>query len=75
MEVGLKTIQVDLIFLDLTLPDKEGSEHVENIIKLAANIPVIILTGLNDRQVGIESLKLGGNGLPGNSSRYNCTGK
>jgi len=58
-EASLKTIQFDLIFLDLTLPDSEGSNNVENVIKLAADIPVIVLTGLNDKQVGIESLKLG----------------
>lgn len=58
-EASLKTLQFDLIFLDLTLPDSEGSNSVENVIKLAADIPVIVLTGLNDKQVGIESLKLG----------------
>lgn len=58
-QVALQTTQFDLIFLDLTLPDSEGSNSVKNIIKLAAYIPVIVLTGLNDKQMGIESLKLG----------------
>ncbi len=58
-ELSLKTLQFDLIFLDLTLPDSESSNSVVNIIELAADIPVIVLTGLDDKQVGIESLKLG----------------
>lgn len=58
-DASLKNTQYDLIFLDLTLPDSEGSNSVENVINLAADTPVIVLTGLNDKQVGIESLKLG----------------
>lgn len=47
-EASLKTTQFDLIFLDLTLPDSEGSDSIKNIIKHAADIPVIVLTGMND---------------------------
>ena len=58
-DASLKTTQYDLIFLDLTLPDSEDRNSVENVINLAADTPIIVLTGLNDKQVGIESLKLG----------------
>jgi two-component system, NarL family, sensor histidine kinase UhpB len=49
----------DAILLDLTLPDSTGEESVKQMIALANVTPVIVLTGLNDKQVGIESLKLG----------------
>jgi two-component system sensor histidine kinase UhpB len=49
----------DVVLLDLTLPDSAGETSVQQMIQLANVTPVIVLTGLNDKQVGIESLKLG----------------
>ncbi len=57
--VSLNTVNFDVILLDLTLPDSEGATTIKNVISLAGSTPVIVLTGLNDKQVGIESLKLG----------------
>lgn len=49
----------NIIFLDLTLPDKQGEDLIINILKLAKDIPVIILTGYNDMQFSIKALHLG----------------
>lgn len=48
-----------IIFLDLTLPDKNGEELIKNILELAKEIPVIVLTGYGDISFGIKSLTLG----------------
>jgi len=56
---SLSNHRYDVILLDLSLPDSNGQETTKKVISLAGSTPVIVLTGLNDKQVGIESLKLG----------------
>jgi two-component system sensor histidine kinase UhpB len=57
--ISLNTHSYDVVLLDLSLPDSKGQETIKKMITLAGSTPVIVLTGLNDKQVGIESLKLG----------------
>ena len=49
----------DVILLDLHLPDSIGFDTFDKIHKTAPNLPIILLTGLNDRQLGIKSIKSG----------------
>ncbi|MFA9192103.1 response regulator [Flavobacterium sp. FZUC8N2.13] len=49
----------NMIFLDLTLPDKQGEELIKNILQEAKEIPVIILTGYSEIEFSIRSLQLG----------------
>ena len=49
----------DIILLDLTLPDSAGIDSIKEVVALANNSPVIVLTGFSDKQFGIDSLKLG----------------
>ena len=49
----------DLIFLDLSLPDSEGLETFVNLQKQAAHLPIIVLSGLSDVTVALESISLG----------------
>ncbi|WP_339750951.1 response regulator [Algoriphagus aquimarinus] len=49
----------DIVFLDLSLPDKSGEELVLEIIKLAIGIPVVVLTGFSNLEFGSRSLALG----------------
>jgi len=51
--------QFDAILLDLSLPDKSGEELLDEIVKIAASIPIIVLTGYADISFGIKSLSLG----------------
>ncbi len=51
--------QCDAILLDLTLPDARGEKLVQNIIGLAKQTPVIVLTGYSDKNFGIKTLALG----------------
>lgn len=50
---------LDVILLDLTLPDRSGSFLVTDILALAANIPVIVLTGNADVEFSIRSISFG----------------
>ncbi len=49
----------DVILLDLTLPDNGGQKLITDIVKIAGDCPVIILTGYGDIEFSIKSLSLG----------------
>lgn len=51
--------QIDAILLDLTLPDCSGENLLNEILNIAGDLPVIILTGYTDAGFAIKSLKLG----------------
>ncbi|MBU2995271.1 response regulator [Cellulophaga baltica] len=49
----------DIIFLDLSLPDKKGEDLILEIVKLSSKKPIVVLTGYSDIQFSIKSLHLG----------------
>lgn len=50
---------VDLILLDLSLPDSEGIDTLRRMQSIAPAIPVVVLTGLNDEQLAIQAMREG----------------
>jgi PAS domain S-box-containing protein len=55
----LKTRQYDVLLLDLGLPDSNGIETVKSVSKVNANIPIVVLTGLESEETGLEAIKNG----------------
>lgn len=51
--------KIDIIFLDLILPDAEGERLFNEIIPISRDIPIIILTGFSDKEFSIKSLSYG----------------
>ncbi|WP_445664070.1 PAS domain S-box protein [Fodinibius sp. AD559] len=49
----------DVILLDLTLPDASGKSLVRNIVELSDEIPVIVLTGHENKEFGLKTLSMG----------------
>lgn len=49
----------DIIFLDLSLPDKSGEELVEDVLNISKNIPVVVLTGYSDFSFALKAIALG----------------
>jgi PAS domain S-box-containing protein len=49
----------DAILLDLTLPDSQGLNTVIAIVARVPDVPIIILTGLEDETVAIKALQKG----------------
>jgi PAS domain S-box-containing protein len=45
--------------LDLELPDSSGIEILQQVVKVAPDIPVVVLTELDDEQTGFSALKDG----------------
>lgn len=41
---------LDLLLLDLSLPDSQGLDTVKKILEKETNLPIVILTGLDDKQ-------------------------
>lgn len=54
-----KSPDFDIAILDLSLPDSDGAETVEKFHKKAPRVPIIVLTGLNDSDVGVDAVKKG----------------
>lgn len=49
----------DIILLDLGLPDSHGIETLKQVRAKAPSTPIIVVTGLDDREMGLEALRNG----------------
>ena len=50
---------IDVVLLDLGLPDSHGVGTLERVIRHAPTIPVVILTGLEEDSLGLEAVQKG----------------
>src|SRR5664279_2906661 len=50
---------VDVILLDLSLPDATGLETFERMQMAAVNLPIVILTGNNDEALALQAVRDG----------------
>jgi PAS domain S-box-containing protein len=53
----LKGEKVDVVLLDLNLPDSQGLGGIERITAQETEVPVIIFTSLDDETLGIEAVR------------------
>jgi sigma-B regulation protein RsbU (phosphoserine phosphatase) len=51
--------EIDVILLDLNLPDSRGLETFSKIQRVAPELPVIILSGLADEALAMETVRAG----------------
>ena len=49
----------DAALLDLTLPDSSGLETVRLAMQHCPDMPIVVLTGVDDEQIGVEAVRLG----------------
>lgn len=49
----------DVVLLDLNLPDSSGIETLQRVREHADPVPIVVLTGLQDRQFGVKALTHG----------------
>ena len=52
----LSTGEFAVVLLDLNLPDSNGPETIEKVLALQPSVPVIVLTGMDDEEMGVLAL-------------------
>ncbi|MFT7510965.1 MAG: signal transduction histidine kinase [Candidatus Omnitrophota bacterium] len=57
----LQEIDPDVIIMDIKMPDKSGIQGLQEIRKLNAYVPVIMLTGYGDVETAQKALRFGAN--------------
>jgi PAS domain S-box-containing protein len=55
----LRSGQIDVILLDLSLPDAHGLETVVKTHQRAPSVPIVVLTGLNDEELALAAVQEG----------------
>lgn len=58
-EAALAIEAVDVVLLDLGLPDAQGVEAVRRAHTAAPRIPLVVLTGSNDEAMAVQTLQEG----------------
>jgi two-component system cell cycle sensor histidine kinase/response regulator CckA len=49
----------DVVLLDLMLPDSAGLDSITRVRHAAGQLPIVVLTGLGDEQVGVAAVQTG----------------
>ncbi len=55
----LRTEDVDVILLDLNLPDSRELATLQAIVEVAPDVPIIVLTATNSDETGLRAVQLG----------------
>jgi len=62
LETALESLDggnFDVVFLDLGLPDSRGIDLVSTVNAKAPNVPIIVLSGLDDVEMGVTAAQKG----------------
>jgi DNA-binding response OmpR family regulator len=51
--------EIDMVLLDLSLPDSQGLETFIKVHTQAPDVPIILLTGLDDKDLALKALHEG----------------
>lgn len=55
----LESASIDIVLLDLMLPDSSGEETLDSVLQHTSEVPIVLLTGLNDREFGVNAVQRG----------------
>jgi PAS domain S-box-containing protein len=55
----LTQTQFEVVLLDLSLPDSQGLDTLIQVREVAPNLPIIVLTELDDQQISLQALSHG----------------
>ncbi len=60
LETGLERLDqgdIDVALLDLSLPDSHGIDTFKQVHDHSPQVPIVVLTGLNDDAVAVQTLR------------------
>ena len=66
---GLEAIEMfrkmdpDVITMDLTMPQMDGIECIENIVKIKPAVRILVISALADKATAVEAMEKGANGF------------
>lgn len=55
----LAQAEYHIVLLDLSLPDSHGLETLQRMLEVAPNLPIIVLSGLDDEAVALQAVNEG----------------
>lgn len=55
----LEATPFDIVLLDLRLPDADGVDAVRKVLKIIGDLPVVVLTGLEDESLAVACIDAG----------------
>lgn len=50
---------IDAVLLDLSLPDSQGLETIQRVRAHSPDVPVVVLTGMNDVPLAVQAMRAG----------------
>jgi two-component system, chemotaxis family, chemotaxis protein CheY len=53
----------DVVTMDLTMPQMDGIECIENIVKLKPAVRILVISALADKATAVEAMEKGANGF------------
>ncbi len=53
----------DVVTMDLTMPQMDGLECIEQLVKINPEVRILVVSALSDKSTGIEALSLGASGF------------
>ncbi len=62
LESALESVEsssFDIVLLDLGLPESKGVDTLERFLPEVHNVPVVVLTGLDDKETAVEAIQHG----------------
>lgn len=66
---GLEAIEIfrrtdpDIVTMDLTMPQMDGIECIENIVKIKPAVRILVISALADKATAVEAMEKGANGF------------
>lgn len=58
-----KELAPDMVTMDITMPEMDGLQTLEEIMKINSSTKVLVITALRDEATGLKALKLGAKGF------------